>query len=336
MSRSLTSRLAAVAITVFSTVAMLGVSFEAEAARGRLGGGSSMGRQSTNITQQRQAVQPPAAAPRTQQGTAPAASAARAGATGAAAAGARSGASRWFGPIAGIAAGLGLAALLSSMGLGAAAAEFMASLLLIALLVFAVIFVVRRLRGGGRQAALQGAGNQHASPMQRQSHVPQPQPATLSRRAAPAAAAASAHPAVVNTAASSVQDESWHIPAGFDTQQFLQHAKQHFIDLQDAWDKNDLVRMHEFMTDELLDAVKASVAAREPGGKTDVVLLNAQLLGVEKVAEGNMASVRFSGMLRDDSGPEAYRFEEVWNFLKPVQGGWVLAGIQQIPVQYES
>jgi len=314
---------------------MLGVSFEAEAARGRLGGGSNVGRQSTNITQQRQAATPPAAAPQTQQG-APGAAAARTGATGAAAtAGARSGASRWLGPIAGIAAGLGLAALFSSMGLGGALAEFMGSMLLIALLVFAVIFIVRRLRGGGRQTALQGAGNQHASPMQRQNHVPEPQPATLSRRSA-APAATTAHSAVANTAAPVVQDESWHIPAGFDTQQFLQHAKQHFIDLQEAWDKNDLVRMHEFMSDELLDAVKESVAAREPGGKTDVVLLNAHLLGVEKVVEGNMASVRFSGMLRDDSGPEAYRFEEVWNFLKPVQGGWVLAGIQQIPVKYES
>jgi len=336
MSRSLTSRLAAVAITVFTTVAMLGVSFEAEAARGRLGGGN-VGRQSTNVMQQRQAVTPPARTAQTPQ-AAPNAAGARAGATGAAAtAGARSGASRWFGPIAGIAAGLGLAALLSSMGLGAAAAEFMASLLLIGLLVFAAIFIFRRLRGGGRTAALQGAGNQGA-PMQRQNHVPQPQPATLSRRAAaPAAASAAAsHPAVAATAAPPVQDESWYIPAGFDTQQFLQHAKQHFIDLQDAWDKNDLVRMREFMTDELLEAVREPVAAREPGGKTDVVLLNAHLLGIEKVAEGNLASVRFSGMLRDDSGPEAYRFEEVWNFLKPVQGGWVLAGIQQIPAQYES
>src|SRR5690606_32203333 len=142
----------------------------------------NLGRQSTNITQQRQAVTPPARAPQTQQ-AAPNASAARAGATGAATAGARSGASRWFGPIAGIAAGLGLAALLSSMGLGAAAAEFIGSLLLIALLVFAAIFIFRRLRGGGRQAALQGAGN-HGAPMQRQGHVPQPQPATLSRRTA--------------------------------------------------------------------------------------------------------------------------------------------------------
>jgi len=326
MSRSLTSRLAAIAITVFTTAAMLGVSFEAEAARGRLGGGN-LGRQSTNITQQRQAVQPPARSTQNQQ-AAPNAGA-TAGATGAAAAGARSGASRWLGPIAGIAAGLGLAALLSHLGLGAAAAEFIGSLLLIALVVFAAIFIFRRLRGGsgGRQHAMQGAGN--ATPMHREAHVPKPQPASLSRRAAPA------HPAVASTAAPTTQDESWYIPEGFDSHQFLQHAKQHFIDLQAAWDKNDLARMQEFMTDELLEAVRGPVAAREPGGVTDVVLLNAQLLGIEKVAEGNLASVRFSGMLRDDSGPEAYRFEEVWNFLKPVSGGWLLAGIQQIPVEYE-
>lgn len=334
MSRSLTSRLAAVAITVCSTVAMLGVSFEAEAAKGRLGG-SNFGRQSTNITQQRQAVTPPAARTQTPQ-AAPNASAARAGATGAAATGAaRSGMSRWLGPIAGIAAGLGIAALLSSMGLGAAAAEFIGSLLLIALVVFAAIFIFRRLRGAGRQPALQGASNSvgAAPPMQRQAHAPAAQPATLSRHNT--ASMAATHPAVVNTVAPAA-DESWYIPEGFDTQQFLQHAKQHFIDLQDAWDKNDLVRMREFMTDELVEAVKEPLAAREPGGKTDVVLLNGHLLGIEKVAEGNLASVRFSGMLRDDSGPEAYRFEEVWNFLKPVSGGWVLAGIQQIPVQYES
>src|SRR5690606_39018918 len=104
MSRSLTSRLLAIAIIVLSTAAMLGVSFEAEAQR-RLGGGN-FGRQSSNITQQRQAVTPPARTPQAQQ-AAPGAAASSAAATRGAAAGAtRSGASRWFGPIAGIAAGL--------------------------------------------------------------------------------------------------------------------------------------------------------------------------------------------------------------------------------------
>lgn len=90
--------------------------------------------------------------------------------------------------------------------------------------------------------------------------------------------------------------------------------------------------MREYMTDDLIEAVKDPLAQREPGGHTDVVLLNASMLGIETIAEGHLASVRFSGMLKDDSGPEAYRFEEVWNFLKPTNGGWMLAGIQQIPV----
>ncbi|GAA5236706.1 Tim44 domain-containing protein [Verticiella sediminum] len=336
MSRSLTSRLAALAITVFSTVAMLGVSFEAEAQR-RMGGGN-FGRQSSNVTQMRAPATPPATnAARTPQGQ-PAPSAAAAGTGAAAGAAARSGASRWFGPIAGIAAGLGLAALLSHLGLGAAFAEFMASLLLIALVAFAVIFLVRRLMGGARRTAMQGAGQ--ATPMQRQTAQPEA-PASLSRRAGVMQSTAhtpQAHPAVAATAAPATvpADGNWHIPAGFDTQQFLQNAKQHFIALQSAWDRNDLVEMREYMTDQMVEALRAPLAERTPGGKTEVMLLNAEMLGIENIEQGNLASVRFSGMLKDDSGPEAYRFEEVWNFLKPAQGGWVLAGIQQIPVEYES
>src|SRR5690606_26718398 len=226
----------------------------------------------------------------------------------------RSAASRWFGPLAGIAAGLGIAALLSSLGLGAAAAEFIGTLLMIAVVVFAVLFLVRRLRGAGQQPAMQGAHrSQGMQPMQRHMEPEPAQPTTLS--STPAAP----HPAVSNTAAPDdiKQDDRWFIPEDFDTQTFLQHAKQHFIDLQAAWDKNDLPLMREFMTDDLVTALEAPLAAREPGGKTDVILLNAHLLGIEKIDDGNMASVRFSGMLRDDSGPEAYRFEEVWNFLKP-------------------
>lgn len=341
MSRSLTSRLCAIAITVFSTVAMLAVSFEAEAQR-RLGGGN-LGRQSSNVTQMRTPATPPAAnSARTAQGQ-PNTPAAAAAGTGAAAAGAaRSGASRWFGPIAGIAAGLGLAALLSSMGLGGAAAEFIASLLLIGLVVFAVIFLVRRLMGGARRQAYQGANQANANVMQRAAQRPEPvqqpqlqpqaaPPASLSRRTG---MQSTAHPAVAATSAAPA-DGSWHIPAGFDVQQFLQNAKQHFIALQGAWDRNDIAEMREYMSDEMVEALREPLSQREAGGKTEVILLNAEMLGVETIPEGNLASVRFSGMLKDDSGPEAYRFEEVWNFLKPTQGGWVLAGIQQIPVEYE-
>ena len=65
-------------------------------------------------------------------------------------------------------------------------------------------------------------------------------------------------------------------------------------------------------------------------------MLNAELMGIEAVAGGHLASVRYSGMLRESSQAEAFRFEEVWNLYKADNAGWLLAGIQQIPVENAS
>ena len=334
MSRRL-SRLFAAAMLVVSAGAMLTVSFDAEARRA--GGGKSFGRQSTNVTQQRQATTPPPAAPNASARTAAPAAGAAAG-TAAASTAARSGMSRWLGPIAGIAAGLGLAALLSSLGLSGAFLEFMSSLLLIGLVVFAALFLLRRLRGGARQPAMQGAGS---TTLNRQSGSEPARPAAWAQPAAvePQAPMQAAAPAAV-AASSSVTpaapaEEGWFIPEGFDTGAFLANAKTRFIEIQAIWDQGDLDKLKEYMTDDLLAEVKPELMARGEG-RTDVVLLNAELLGVEKVSGGHLASVRYSGMLREGAGQEAFRFEEVWNLYKGDDSGWLLAGIQQIPLEYAS
>jgi len=327
------SRFVAAALIAVSGTAMVAASFDAEARR--MGGGFSSGRQSSNVMQQRQATTPPSAAGNTSAaGANRAAPAAAAAGTGAAAgAAARSGASRWLGPIAGIAAGLGLAALLSHLGLSAAFAEFMASMLLIALVAFAVIFIVRRLRGGAPRPAFQGAGQGgNANNAFRTGQQPGAQPSLLRQSAQPAAAAA---PAAALPKAG--DDGNWFIPGDFDTQTFLQQAKAQFVSIQALWDTGDLARLREYLTDDLIAELKPQLEARgEAPNKTEVVLLNAELLGIETVSDGHLASVRFSGMLREEAGAEAFRFEEVWNLYKPQQGGWLLAGIQQIPVEYAS
>lgn len=311
------------AMLVVSAGAMLSVSFDAEARR--MGGGKSFGRQSSNITQQRQAVTPPAAT------TTPRTGAAAAGATaGAAGTAAKSGMSRWLGPIAGIAAGLGIAALLSSLGLSGAFLEMMSSLLLIGLLVFGVMFIVRRLRGGASRHAMQQAGG--ASPMQRQNSQSQNTWREASQPAAAPAAAAGVAPAVPAPPV----DKSWFIPEGFDTSAFLATAKSQFVEIQKVWDSGDLDKLRDYMTDDLIAEVKPEILARTSGNNTEVVLLNAELLGIEAVAGGHLASVRYSGMLREDKEAEAFRFEEVWNLYKADNAGWLLAGIQQIPLEHAS
>ncbi|CUJ70136.1 MULTISPECIES: Tim44 domain-containing protein [Achromobacter] len=334
MTKFCFSRFVAAALIAISGAALVTASFDAEARRA--GGGSSVGRQSSNVTQQRQATTPPAAANNTAGATAApaAAGAATAGAAGAAA---KSGASRWLGPIAGIAAGLGIAALLSSMGLSGAFAEFLSSALLIAVVVFAVMFIIRRLRGAAPRPATQGAfggaNNAPGEPQQQPMWRETLKPATPA--AAPIAAVAAAEPVAAMPKAG--DDNNWFVPGDFDTPNFLKQAKDQFVRIQAVWDSGSTDRLRDYLTDDLITELKPQLTERGAApNKTEVVLLNAELLGIETVSDGHLASVRFSGMLREAPGAEAFRFEEVWNLFKPANGGWLLAGIQQIPVEFAS
>ncbi|MFY2645807.1 Tim44 domain-containing protein [Achromobacter insuavis] len=334
MTKFCFSRFVAAALIAISGAALVTASFDAEARRA--GGGSSVGRQSSNVTQQRQATTPPAAANNTAGATAApaAAGAATAGAAGAAA---KSGASRWLGPIAGIAAGLGIAALLSSMGLSGAFAEFLSSALLIAVVVFAVMFIIRRLRGAAPRPATQGAfggaNNAPGEPQQQPMWRETLKPATPA--AAPIAAVAAAEPVAAMPKAG--DDNNWFVPGDFDTPNFLKQAKDQFVRIQAVWDSGSTDRLRDYLTDDLITELKPQLTERGAApNKTEVVLLNAELLGIETVSDGHLASVRFSGMLREAPGAEAFRFEEVWNLFKPANGGWLLAGIQQIPVELAS
>jgi len=320
MRPSRMSRWLAALALVFSTAALLGASFDAEAQR--LGAGRSFGRQSSNILQQRRAVTPPAAS-----------TAQRAAASGAAAgAAAKTGASRWLGPLAGIAAGLGIASLLSHFGLSGAFLELLSSALLIALIVFGVMFLLRRLRGASlaMQGTTQGvrradrANSASVQPLRREAMQ------TVQSSVQPVP------PAVVASAVAQPVDPSWFIPGDFDVTAFLAQAKKQFVLIQGIWDSGRLDQLSDYLTDDLIAEMKPQLQAREANGKTEVILLNAELLGIEKVANGHLASVRYSGMLREAREPEAFRFEEVWNLYKSDDHGWLLAGIQQIPVEYAS
>lgn len=312
-------------VLVFSGT-MLMVTTDAEAKR--LGGGGSFGQRSSNITQ-RQAT-PPAAPQTPMQNQAAAPAAAGAATAGAASAATRSGASRWLGPVAGIAAGLGLAALFMHLGLGAAMAEMLGSLLLIGLLVFAVIFLVRRfMRGASPQPAMAGAGQQTW-----RAADPASSSASMARASATAVgggAAASAHGVgSLATGQSAPTNNAFGIPADFDVQGFLQGAKRQFMSLQAAWDSGNVETLREFLTDDMMLEIQQQLSARQGENVTEVPLLNAELLGIEDLSGAYLASVRFSGMMREERDGETRRFEEVWNFLKEPNGGWMLAGIQQI------
>lgn len=124
---------------------------------------------------------------------------------------------------------------------------------------------------------------------------------------------------------------------GFDADAFLATSKANFIRLQDAWDRADIPALRAMMTDEMTEQIRVQLAEREShtgasANQTEVVMLEAQLLGLEELSEGYLASVEFSGMIREDPAAGPNPFREVWNITRPKSGqaGWLVAGVQAL------
>lgn len=120
------------------------------------------------------------------------------------------------------------------------------------------------------------------------------------------------------------------VPQGFDADEFLRGAKMAYSRLQSSWDKRDLDDIAQFATPAVLDAVREQ--AEPTPGTTEVLLVNAQLLGVENDGDEQRAQVFFDVLMRespDQQAPSSVR--EVWHFVRPIAGGsWKLDGIQQV------
>lgn len=323
--------------TLVLAVFMLLAGFNAEAAK-RMGGGKSMGQQSSNVTQR--------------QATAPTQSAAKPAAPAPAAAPAVAPKKPWGAMLGGLAAGLGLAWLASSLGLGGMAGAIgqfiMFALLALVIMVAVGWFMKRRKAAQGGQSA----GN---SPFAFQGASPAGNVATpVTYRPENVGNDASARPWERNTMAFDAQktepantgsmigsglggSQSWGVPADFDTEGFLKSAKANFISLQAAWDKSDINALRVMMTDSMLKEIQSQLAEREvhtggPVNMTDVVMIEAHLLGIEDLGDNYMASVEFSGMIREDVASSPNPFREVWNMtkLKTGNSGWLVAGVQAL------
>jgi predicted lipid-binding transport protein (Tim44 family) len=239
--------------------------------------------------------------------------------------------SMWKGVLGGALLGLGLGALFSHFGIGGAMAGALSSVLMILLLVFAVMFIVRMFRRKDTPANPTFTG-----------FNPNPVPASATPEIGSGLNSAyqgnqggfqSGFSNAPSLDKATPAHEQWGVPAGFDTEAFLRHAKASFIRMQAAWDRGDVADLREFTAPEVY--AELSLQIQERGGQpdyTEVVSIDSQLLGIETTDRDYLASVQFNGMIRNAPGAPAEPFVEVWNLTKPLNGngGWVLAGIQQI------
>ena len=271
-------------ITILLISVMAFASINAEASK-RMGGGKSVGQQSSNVSKKQAA--PPAQATPPMAAPAPRAP--------------------WGAMLGGLAAGLGLAWLASSLGMGEAFGNIMMALLIGAVILGAIgWFMRKRMMASSPNLAYQGP----------QTNPVFDQPARFQGG---------------SMIGSALATTTWTIPAGFDVVGFESAAKQNFMLLQSAWDRADVATLSNMMTDGMLKEIQQQLTSRDAGQeyRTAVISLAVKLLGIEETDVNYIASVEFTGTIQDTVGVDPEAFEEVWNMTKSKSsGGWILAGIQ--------
>lgn len=265
----------------------LGLTLSLDASAKRMGGGKSFGSAPTH--QSRQAEAPKANQP-----------AAANSAVGAQRPAAASGASRWLGPLAGIAAG----GLLASMFMGDGFEGFQIfDFLILGLIAFVIfkLFAARR-QQQGRPAVAGG--------MQRE--MPQQQ-APIFGSAAPARPAVKA-------------------PAWFDEPRFIEAGRTHFLALQQHWDAAEMDKIAEFVTPQMLSFLKEERASLgDAYQSTYIDDLDVQLDGIDELADKTVATLTFRGLAKTSRFDQGEAFSESWR-MERVNGDnqpWLVAGIRQ-------
>ncbi len=118
-----------------------------------------------------------------------------------------------------------------------------------------------------------------------------------------------------------------------DLQAFLKVARDSFLQMQAAWDRADLPALGRMATETLLADLREQLAQRGPGpNRTEVLELQARLLALEEMTEAFVASVEFSGLIRERLEDGAEPFKELWLLakVKAANRGWQLARVQSL------
>lgn len=311
-------------------VALATASFDADAAK-RFGGGGSLGRPAPTFSQKAPAA--PAAAPaaqqRQQQGAAqrpvttpPVQQPSMMGRV-----------------LGGIAAALGITALLSMLGLGGAGLSGIITVLLLAVVAFFVVrMLLSRRRPQTQTAAAGGASSDPFSaarpaepsrPMESQA-MPEPQSWQQPSGQAPRSGSVMDQLMGGNGSAAADSNPVDVTPADFDRAGFLKAARENYIKLQKAWDTGNVMEISYFTDNDIFTAVTHQLRERKGEVyKTEVEKLDNELLGIAQEGKEYFASVRFTGRLVINGEPED--LDETWVLSKPVEGdrGWLLCAIRQ-------
>jgi len=113
----------------------------------------------------------------------------------------------------------------------------------------------------------------------------------------------------------------------------LEAARSRFLRLQAAWDAGDVQALGHLTTPDMLQELLPVLGSRVGGpSRTDVITLHATLLDIEELGAAWLASVEFSGLIRESAEQGAVPFRELWMLAAAKDGApsWRLARQQAL------
>jgi len=289
----------------------------------RFGGGSSFGYSKSTPTKSYNTAPKATPAPKAAPATGAAAGTA-----------AKSGASKWLGPLAGLAVGGLLAAMI--FGDGFEGLQIMDILIfgLIAFLLYK-LFVARK-RSQSPQAAYERAYEEDKPSQARYEtetvQQRQAQPQLPEHQAYDPNSGGSIFGSALGEAPSDQAVQVSEVPAWFNADQFVEGAKSHFVSLQKAWDAVDVSEVQSYCTPELFAEIQKEMQGMQPGENVTIVdTLDAEVADMAIDGEYFVVSIRFTGFIQESVEESAHAFNEVWHIRRDAsdQGNWLVAGIQQ-------
>jgi predicted lipid-binding transport protein (Tim44 family) len=103
------------------------------------------------------------------------------------------------------------------------------------------------------------------------------------------------------------------LPPGLDVEHFLGLARMSFLHLQAAWDAGDMGALERLTTGPLRAELREQLQTRgEAANRTEVLDLQATLLAFEELQEAFVASIEFTGVIREAHDAAAADFRELW------------------------
>ncbi len=127
------------------------------------------------------------------------------------------------------------------------------------------------------------------------------------------------------------------IQAHHEEDRLVAEVRNCFIEMQRAWDSADITRLRAMLTPDMAHLLGERLLERESQGAsaqdTEIIVLEARLLNQEQTDTQRIASVEFSGMVRESPTQAPTPFRELWDMIQPRHADaarWLVAGVQSL------